>query len=149
MVTTLDEIVWAVNPANDSMRSLADYLRHMAAEYFRPTTINCRFDVDKSLPLLSLNSEVRHNLFLTVREALNNSAKHSHATELWLRIHWRENLLRIIIEDNGCGFALQPTLAGGNGLANMRRRMEKIGGSFVCDTRPNSGTIYRLVLPLV
>jgi signal transduction histidine kinase len=149
MVTTLDEIVWAVNPANDSMRSLADYLRHMAAEYFRATTINCRFDVDKSLPLLSLNSEVRHNLFLTVREALNNSAKHSHATELWLRIHWRENILRIIIEDNGCGFASQPTLAGGNGLANMRRRMEKIGGSFVCDTRPNSGTIYRVVLPFV
>jgi signal transduction histidine kinase len=121
----------------------------MAAEYFRATTINCRFDVDKSLPLLSLNSEVRHNLFLTVREALNNSAKHSHATELWLRIHWRENILRIIIEDNGCGFASQPTLAGGNGLANMRRRMEKIGGSFVCDTRPNSGTIYRVVLPFV
>jgi signal transduction histidine kinase len=149
MVTTLDEIVWAVNPANDSMRSLAHYLRHMAADYFRATTINCRFDVDKSLPLLSLNSEVRHNLFLTVREALNNSAKHSHATELWLRIHWRENILRIIIEDNGCGFASQPALAGGNGLANMRQRMEKIGGSFVCDTRPDSGTIYRLILPFV
>lgn len=149
MVATLDEIVWAVNPANDSMRSLADYLRHMAAEFFRATKINCRFDVDKSLPLRSLTSEVRHNLFLTVREALNNSAKHSHATELWLRIHWREKVLWIDIEDNGRGFANDPDLVAGNGLANMRRRMETIGGSFACDTGPNTGTIYRLGLPFI
>jgi len=147
MVTSLDEIVWAVNPANDSVRSLAAYLRHMAAELFRATPLNCRFDVDKSLPVLPLTSETRHNLYLTAREALNNSAKHAQATELWLRIHWREQTLHIVVEDNGCGFAHEQLVAGGNGLTNMRRRMEKIGGSFACDTHPGSGTIYRINLP--
>jgi signal transduction histidine kinase len=148
MVTSLDEIVWAVNPANDSVRSLAAYLRHMAAEFFRATAINCRFDVDKSLPVVPLPSEARHNLYLTTREALNNCAKHSQATEVWLRIHWREQTLHIVIEDNGLGFASPLAVAGGNGLTNMRRRMAKIGGSFDCDTRPGFGTIYQICLPI-
>jgi signal transduction histidine kinase len=147
MVASLDEIVWAVNPANDSVRSLAAYLRHMAAELFRATTVNCRFDVDRSLPLLPLTSEVRHNLYLTTREALNNSAKHAQATELWLRIHWQEKTLRIAVEDNGCGFDNLQAVAGTNGLANMQQRMKKIGGSFECETQPGSGTLYRICLP--
>ncbi len=146
MVASLDEIVWAVNPANDSVRSLAAYLQHMAAEFFRSTSVNCRFDVDRALSVQPLTSEVRHNLYLATREALNNVAKHSHATELWLRIHWREKKLSIVVEDNGCGFAPPPSEGDRNGLANMRRRIEKIGGSFECDTRRNSGTIYRIKL---
>ncbi|MDB6017463.1 MAG: Histidine kinase [Pedosphaera sp.] len=146
MMTSLDEIVWAVNPANDSVRSLAAYLRHVASEFFCGTPINCRFDVDKSLPMLPLTSEVRHNLYLAVREALNNSARHSNATELWLRIHWREKTMQIIIEDNGDGFIDQQTSVGGNGLSNMRLRMEKIGGHFEHDTHLGAGTICRMYL---
>ncbi len=148
MVTSLDEIVWAVNPANDSVRSLALYLRHVATEFFRGTSINCRFDVDKSLPPLPLTSEVRHNLYLAVREALNNSAKHSNATELWVRIHWRERSLEITIEDNGDGFIDQQTSMERNGLSNMHRRMEKIGVHFEHDTHTKTGTICRMHLNL-
>jgi|GEM_PF-133402 len=149
MVTSLDEIVWAVNPANDSVRSLASYLRHVASEFFRGTPINCRFDVDKSLPMSPLTSEMRHNLYLAVREALNNSAKHSNATELWLRIHWREKTLQITIEDNGDGFIDQPASVGRNGLLNMCLRMEKIGGHFEQDTHPGTGTICRMHLKIL
>lgn len=149
-VASLDEIVWAINPANDSVRSLVAYLRHTAAEFFRTSTINCRFDVDKILPEASLTSEERHNLYLAVREALNNSAKHSQATELWLRIHWQEQkeTLKIIIEDNGCGFINHQTITERNGLINMRQRMEKIGGHFEFDVSPGSGTTCRLILPI-
>jgi signal transduction histidine kinase len=148
MVTSLDEIVWAINPENDSLRSLATYLQHMVEDFFRTTTINCRFDVDRSFPVLPLTSEVRHNLYHTVREALNNSAKHSKATELWLRIHWRQKNLQIIIEDDGCGFTAPKNGGGGNGLTNMHLRMKKIGGGFEYETQPNRGTVCRINLPL-
>ena len=148
MVASLDEIVWAVNPANDSLPSLATYLCQFAEEFFRPTSIRCRLDVDDSLPPVALTSEVRHHLYLAVREALNNIAKHSQATEVWLRIQWRDRCLAIALEDNGRGFVHLSTATTGDGLSNMRRRLEKIGGRFECQTQPGAGTICRIWLPL-
>ena len=148
MVSSLDEIVWAVNPANDTLPSLAVYLRHVAEEFFRTTEMRYRLDVDQTLPSIALTSEVRHNLYLVIREALNNIAKHSRATEVWLRINWKDQSLHIEVEDNGCGFINLETALLRNGLSNMRRRLEKIGGCFVCDTRPGSGTVCRIHLPL-
>ena len=147
LVSSLDEIVWAVNPANDSLSSLANYLCHVAEEFFRTTPVRCRLDVDESLPVVALNSEVRHNLYLSIREALNNVAKHSQATEAWLRIHWQNQTLHITVEDNGCGFTdTNGAASNGNGLPNMRHRLEKIGGRFECDTRPGAGTVCRVCL---
>lgn len=147
MVISLDEIVWAVNPANDSLASLVSYLCHVAQEFFRATPVLCLLDVDEALPSVTLTSEARHSLYLSVREALNNSAKHSHATEVWLRIHWQERTLHIVVEDNGCGFSGSSKGPLGDGLVNMRHRLAKIGGHFECETRPGSGIICRMTLP--
>lgn len=149
MVSALDEIVWAVNPANDSLPNLASYLRHVAEEFFGATGVHYRLDVDPSLPSVSLTSEMRHNIYLFVREAMNNIAKHSGATEAWLRIYWRDGVLRVLVEDNGRGFVKGDGFFRGNGLCNMRRRLEKIGASFSCNTQPGSGTVCRLELSLV
>jgi signal transduction histidine kinase len=148
MLSSLDEIVWAVNPANDSLPSLTSYLRHVAEEFFRATELRCRLDVDQSPPAVALTSEVRHNLYLAVREALNNVAKHSRATEVWLRIHWQDEALDIVVEDNGCGFTDPDFAANGNGLFNMKRRLETIGGLFECESRTGLGTSCRIHLPL-
>jgi signal transduction histidine kinase len=148
MVSSLDEIVWAVNPSNDTLPSLAAYLRHLAEEFFRNTEVRCRMDVDQALPLVALTSEIRHNLYLVVREALNNIAKHAQATEAWLRIHWKDRTLQIIVEDNGRGFAASDASGEHDGLSNMRFRLEKIGGHFDCDTRPGAGTICRIYLSI-
>ncbi len=148
MVVSLDEIVWAVNPANDSLASLAAYLCHVAEEFFAHTHINCRLEVDKNLPDRFLSSEMRHHLCLCVREAMNNSAKHSRATELWLRIRWQDQGLQIIVEDNGCGFATAPEGEGKDGLINIRRRLEKIGGRFECQSQVDAGATYVMNLPL-
>ncbi len=148
MVSSLDELVWAVNPANDTLPSLASYLRFVVEEFFRATDIRCRLDIEASLPAIVLTSEMRHNLYLTVREALNNIAKHSKATEALLRIYWRDQSLHIEVEDNGSGFVAQDSASLRSGLSNMHSRLEKIGGSFACDTRPNSGTVCRIQLPL-
>jgi signal transduction histidine kinase len=147
LVASLDEIVWAVNPANDSLPQLAIYLCQFAEEFFRHTTIRCRLDLADTLPQIPLNSELRHHVYLAVREALNNIAKHSAAGEVWLRILPHESGLRITIEDDGHGFdtAAAPP---GEGLMNMRRRLEKVGGTFECTSRPGSGTVCRFWLPL-
>jgi signal transduction histidine kinase len=150
MVSSLDEIVWAINPANDSVSSLAAYLSHVAEEFFRTTKVRCLTDVDLALPPMPLSSEVRHNLCLTVRETFNNIAKHSQASEAWLRIHWQNGCLQIVVEDNGCGFAGSALENGlGNGLCNMRHRLEKIGGHFECASRHGFGTVCRIELPLI
>ncbi|HEY4415202.1 MAG TPA: ATP-binding protein, partial [Verrucomicrobiae bacterium] len=148
LVTSLDEIVWAINPANDLLPSLVHYLCHAAEEFFRPTPIRCRMEVAESLPSVALTSEVRHNLYLAVREAMNNIAKHSEATEVWLRIRLLENRLAIAIEDNGRGFDESVAMEAGEGLQNMRQRVENIGGEFEHETKPGCGTSCRIVLPL-
>jgi signal transduction histidine kinase len=148
MVSSLDEIVWAINPANDSLPNLANYLCHVTEEFFRPTDIRCRLDVDDAFPTLFLTSEVRHSLYLVVREALNNAAKHSGASEAWLRIHCRDKMLQIVVEDNGRGFAPRTGSPAGNGLNIMRSRLEKIGGRFECESQPGHGTRCHLGLQL-
>jgi signal transduction histidine kinase len=147
MVSSLDEIVWAVNPANDSLDKLVPYLCHIAEDFFSNSPIRCRLDVDENFPYAPLTSEVRHDLYLAVREVLNNTAKHSRATEVWFRIHWQNHAIRITIEDNGRGF-LPPDPPNGDGLANVRHRLEKIGGCFQFETQLGSGTICRLWLPV-
>jgi signal transduction histidine kinase len=147
LVASLDEIVWAINPANDSLPKLVNYLSHVAEEFFTSTPIRCRLDVEETFPEVSLTSEVRHNVYLATRESLNNIAKHSQATEVWLRFKWSEGALQISIEDNGRGF-VEPAAAQGEGLLNMRRRMEKIGGRFEFLSTPGTGTISRIWLPL-
>jgi signal transduction histidine kinase len=148
MVASLDEIVWAVNPANDSLASLATYCCQFAEEFFRPTTIRCRLDVSDALPEAPLTSEVRHNLYLAVREALNNVLKHAQATEVWLRIQWQNEALRIALEDNGCGVNSSSAGVAGDGLANLRRRLEKIGGHFEFESQAGAGSTCRIWLPL-
>lgn len=148
MVASLDEIVWAVNPANDSPGSLASYLCHFAEEFFAATPIRCRLDVGDSLPVAPLTSEVRHHLYLAVREAMNNIAKHAQATEVWLRIHAPPEQLRIEIEDNGRGISSEASGGPGEGLTNMRERLSKIDGRFECEPRAGGGTVCRFILRL-
>jgi signal transduction histidine kinase len=147
LVTSLDEIVWAVNPANDSLPSLAIYLCQFAEEFFRATPTRCRLDVDDLLPSVSLTSEVRHNVYLGFREALNNVAKHSRATEVWIRIQAHPEGACIIVEDNGIGFD-SSSPAPGEGLANMRARLAAIGGRFKYEARVGAGTTCRFDLLL-
>jgi signal transduction histidine kinase len=92
---------------------------------------------------------VRHNLYLAVREALNNVLKHSQATEAWLRVHFQQpTQLSIVIEDNGRGFSVSTDAPQGDGLANMRQRMEKIGGRFEQQTPQGAGVVCQLILSI-
>jgi len=136
LVRTLDGIVWAVNPANDTLLHLADYLARFADEFFRPTPIRCRLDVPVQLPAWPLSAQQRHHLLLIVKEACTNVIRHSQATEVWLRLHVADGTLVIGIEDNGCGFNPAKVPAGGNGLQNQRDRVHSLGGRMELESAP-------------
>ena len=139
-VKSLDEIVWAVNPRNDTLAHLIDYTGQFAVDYLRVAGVRCRLDLPEHTPEREVSTDIRHNLFLVVKEALNNIVKHSHATEVWLRISADERELRIGVEDNGVGFEGQKVEAGADGLRNMRQRITDIGGQFKMESRTGGGT---------
>jgi signal transduction histidine kinase len=148
LVQTMDEIVWAVNPRNDSLPRITGYILQYAEKFFAGTPLRCRFESPEEWPELSLGAETRHHLFLAAKEALNNAARHSGATEVWVRWKLMDRALQLCIEDNGNGFAAGPRAPFGNGLANMKKRMEEIGGEFEMTSVPGAGTNIRFKLRL-
>lgn len=146
--TSLDEIVWAVNPRNDTLANLLDYLAQFALDFLSPTPIRCRLDFPSQPPDCAVSSEVRHTLYLVVREALNNIVKHARATEVHLRAALVDGALHLCIEDNGVGFDSLESQPEADGLLNMRQRLTDVGGKFRIESRRGSGTIIRIETPL-
>ncbi len=146
-VKSLDEIVWAVNPRNDTLAHLLDYAGQFAVDYLRTVGIRCRLDFPAEIPARELSTDLRHNLFLVVKETLHNIFKHAGATEVRLRVLVDETALQIVIEDNGRGFTSAPSDALSDGLRNMSQRMTDVGGECRVDSRPGAGTTVSLRLP--
>lgn len=158
LTRAMDEIVWAVNPKHDTLDSLVTYLGRYAQNFLSAAAIRCRLDVPLHLPPWALTSEVRHNLFLAFKECLNNVVKHAHASEVRISLELQAGGFVLLIVDNGRGFDWNQMrervaspgeglrLAGGNGLLNMRRRMEEAGGRCEWVTAPSEGTRVRLYI---
>lgn len=139
LVGVMDEIVWAVNPQNDNLRQLADYLCQMADDCFSEGTVRLVREVPSQLPMFPIRAEVRHDLTLAVKEGLANVLKHSGASEAKLRLNWNHPELVICVEDNGRGFdASVPSQ--GNGLGNQQVRLKRIGGKVELTSQPGQGT---------
>jgi signal transduction histidine kinase len=147
-IQAMDEIVWAVNPKHDSLEGLVGYLTQYTEQFFEDTAVRCRREMPVSSRSFALPAEVRHDLFLVVKEALNNVLKHSGASEARVEVSTLGESLQIVIHDNGCGFdaGMARPGRGGNGLDNMRRRMESIGGQLEISCTRGCGT--RLTLNL-
>ena len=146
-VQALDAIVWAVRPGNDSLDSFADYVGRFAEELLRPAGLRCRFDLPMELSDRRLGTEARHSLFLVVKEALNNVVRHAQASEVWLRLAGDARRLVISIEDNGRGLSPAPAGSGHDGLANIRERVERLGGRLEVESPPGGGTQLKLEVP--
>ncbi len=141
-VRSLDEIVWAVSPEHDTWNSLVEYLSEYANEFFAGTPIRCRLEMPMDLPAYPLPSEVRHGLFLVIKEALTNSLKHARASEVRIKVSQNDSMVEIAISDDGCGF--EPDKAGAGpgsrGLRNMRDRAESLQGRLRIESAPGKGT---------
>jgi signal transduction histidine kinase len=142
---SVDEIIWAVNPRNDTVPYLVDYLSQFVVEFLHSADIRCRVDLPNRLPDRKVSPEARHNLFLAVKETLANIVRHAHATQVELHITADDSTLSVRIEDNGCGFDRAPDNSTSDGLRNMRDRMAEIGGQFDITSRRGGGTQVSLV----
>ena len=140
VIQAMDEIVWTINPKNDTLDHLANYVFQYAQEYFQHTRVRCRLDLPAQLPELPVSTEMRHNLFMAVKEALNNVLKHAAATEVRISLAVSEARITLSIADNGRGFMTDRAPNTGEGLRNMRERMHKIGGTLLLESVPGSGT---------
>jgi signal transduction histidine kinase/ligand-binding sensor domain-containing protein len=145
LTRSMDEIVWAVNPKHDTLDSLANYLGNFAQEYLVSINIRCRLDMPLHLPHWPITAELRHNVFLAFKEALHNVVKHSGADRVVVSLTTDAAGFNVIIQDNGKGFDVAAAennwetqrLGRGNGLINLRQRLEKIGGR--CDIKSETG----------
>src|SRR5439155_7648163 len=149
-VRSLEEIVWALRPGSDTLPSLVDYIAHFANELFDGDTARCRLDLPHDLPARPLLPEMRHNIFLIVKEALTNALKHAQATEVRVQAKAFNSSLDFTVQDNGHGFDLQNsrTPAKGQGLGNMRRRAEAMGGTLQVQSDAGKGTTVSLKVRL-
>ena len=143
MVRTMDEIVWAVNPRNDTLEDLANYILHFAQEFFRHASVRCRLDIPASLPPLRLTTALRHNVFLAVKEALNNVVRHAQASNVRVTLRLEGTVLSIVVQDDGRGFNEESQRPSGNGLRNMQQRLESIGGRVEVESGSGIGTTVR------
>ena len=141
----VDEMVWTVNPAHDTLRGLISFVTHHAQSYLRAAGIACRLDVPDPIPNTPLSSSRRHHLFLTVKEALHNVVKHSEASEVRIRIRHSTERLEVEIEDNGKGIV---NAAEGDGSENMRNRINSINGTLQRISEPGRGTLVTILLPI-
>jgi signal transduction histidine kinase len=153
----MDEIVWAVNPRHDTLDSLATYLGKFAQDFLAVAHIPCRLEVPIQLPAWPLTAEVRHNLFLAFKEAVNNAVKHAQAREVRVVVQLAPDRFTLRVEDEGCGFSngsekCSPSertrFAEGNGLRNMSQRLTEIGGRFEIRSVPGVGTTVIFEMPV-
>ena len=145
VLNKMNAIIWSMNSGNDTLDNLISYIRSYALEYFDGTAVECKVNTPEQIPGKELSGDKRRNIFLCLKETLNNSLKHSTGSLITIDIELN-HLLKITITDNGAGIDLQNLRQFGNGLKNMARRMESIGGSFVIENR--NGTVTTLELPL-
>ncbi len=148
MVTSLDEIVWAVNPRNDTIASLASYFGSYAQRLLDLAGIACGLAIAEDLPEHPLDPKFRQEVFFAFKEALTNEVRHSRATQVWIRIFARKNVLVVEAADNGCGFEAGAKRTSGDGLANMKERLQSLGGDCEVVSDANQGTTVRFSAPL-
>ena len=148
MVTSLDEIVWAVSPRNDTIASLASYFGSYAQRLLDLASVSCGLDIQADLPEHTLDPKFRQEIFFAFKEALTNVVRHARATQVWLRISVCDHNLVVEVADNGRGFELTERQAGSDGLANMKERLKKLGGGCEIISNANKGATVRLTAPL-
>jgi signal transduction histidine kinase len=149
LISALYETVWAVNPENDNLEALGNYLCQMVNKLCERTQLRCRFHVVALPQEVQVSSQTRHNISMAVKEAVHNIIKHAKATEINIRMSFSENYLEVSVQDDGVGFNPAPAdKSRGNGLTNMQQRLAGIGGRCTMVSRPGQGTTVQLRLAI-
>ena len=146
MLESMADIVWTINPENDNFEKIIWRMRSFAYELLRAKNIDFEFNADETVARIKLPMEVRKNLYLIFKEAINNMIKYSGADRAFFSISSTKNTISMLIRDNGKGFDInQPS--DGNGLKNMRKRADEIGANLLIESGQGLGTTIQFLLP--
>jgi signal transduction histidine kinase len=148
LVDSLQDIIWVLNPKNDTLENLSAYIREYALKYFEPLAVKISFKYPEEFLTKNLSEEKRRNVFLTVKESLHNIAKHAWCNEINISITELPQQFEIIIEDDGKGFDSEKVRLFANGLKNMKNRIEQVGGKFQISSKPGQGTTTKISMPV-
>jgi signal transduction histidine kinase len=145
LLTKMNTIIWTMTSSNDTVENLIAYIRSYAVEFFENTSIDCIFSMPASIPSREISGEKRRNIFLSVKEALNNVVKHSQSSVVRINVTVQDRMM-IEIQDDGIGIDLAKLRKFGNGLNNMRKRMASINGEFNIENFQGTRTTFYLAL---
>jgi signal transduction histidine kinase/ligand-binding sensor domain-containing protein len=147
MVGSMSDIVWAINPNNDEGEKLVERIENYAREVCSLQNVQLQIKADKKINTLILPLEYRKNIYLILKEAINNAMKYAGCTLLQIRMQSTGKNILLAIEDNGEGF--DPlTVKKGNGLTNMHLRAKEINARFSLQSQ-NTGTLVQLEVVLL
>ncbi|RYZ28469.1 MAG: hypothetical protein EOO10_09445 [Chitinophagaceae bacterium] len=148
MMEAMDDIVWSIKPSNDNMQRVTARMREFATSVLEAKDITLHFSVAEEVFDVKLDMEARRDFFLIFKEALNNAAKYSRATEVWVNIAAQNKQLSFLIKDNGIGFDVAKA-DNGNGLGNMQKRADGVNGKLRIRSVEGDGTEVKLVVPVM
>jgi signal transduction histidine kinase len=148
MINRLNVIVWALNPRYDNLDSLVSYARRYFGEYLENFGIRFRMEVPDEIPDIPVTPDFRRNAFYAWQEAIHNAVKHGACSEVKIEVTMNGQTMQVIITDNGKGFDQARSGSGGNGLLNMKKRAEDLGGSFQIQSQAGKGTRVEFWIPV-
>jgi signal transduction histidine kinase len=146
MMENMTDMVWSINPVNDSLDKVVVKMKVFTSEILEPKNISYHFSEDESLKGISMDADKRKNLFLIFKEAINNAAKYSGATNVEITLQQTAKKLTMTVVDNGSGFD-EHNVRRGNGLGNMHARAKELSAQFKLTSVINSGTYIELEMP--
>jgi signal transduction histidine kinase len=149
LVDNMRDLIWVLNPENTTLENLITRIREYCADYLDGLPVDTQFSFPDTVPPLNISREVQRNIFSTVKEAVNNCVKHSGATRILIAARVDREHFILIISDNGRGFEECEARKEGNGLRNMKHRIDVTGGVFEIVSGKGSGTQITISVPFV
>lgn len=154
MMTEMNDIVWAINPQNDTMEKIIQRMESFARPLLAARNMQFQFTYNEDILMLNLGMERRKNFYLIFKEAVNNAIKYSGASVLEANIHYLPGRVELMVKDNGVGFNLEKEIndtrsLSGNGLRNMMARAEEMNATLRITPAQGQGTVIVLTLPMV
>jgi len=146
LVDNMRDLIWVLNPEHASLDNLIARIREFSSDYLDENHITSVFNLPQDLPEVKISREFQRNVFLTIKEAMHNVVKHAEATQVQITLRLEDEMMNMSIEDNGKGMELPASQPKGNGLRNMKQRVEALGGSYRISTVPGKGTAIEISL---
>jgi signal transduction histidine kinase len=139
LMDRMSDIVWSINPKNDNVESIVFRMKSQASEVLAPLDVEIEYSIDREAEGIQPSMTARRNIYLVFKEAINNVAKYSASTHVWVELSVKQGMLELVVRDNGVGFELSQVKSG-NGTSSMRQRAESLGGKLTIETAKGHGT---------